>query len=139
MTLFCTVHQLLPACFPDTLECTVHVSKDITSLECLAWAVYDNLLVPRQSPHLSGFESYGQVVQHLVDKMHKGLHSWCLAHTSVVFESARKIKPIVTVLQKSLQAKGFPIMRDVREEFAKDQATGGQLDLIVDALKWMWE
>ena len=32
------------------------------------------------------------------------------------------------------------MMRDVWEEFAKeDQATGGQLDLEVDALKWMKE
>ena len=34
----------------------------------------------------------------------------------------------------------FPMMRDVWEEFAKeDQATRGQLDLEVNALKWMKE
>ena len=30
-------------------------------------------------------------------------------------------------------------MREVREEFAKDQTTGVQLDPTVNALKWMWE
>ena len=64
--------HLLPACSPDTLEYTIWASKDTTSLECLTWAVYDNLLVPGQSLPLSGFESYSQVVQHLVDKMYKG-------------------------------------------------------------------
>ena len=63
--------------------------------------------------------------------MYKGLHNQCLARTSVVFET------VVMVPWKSLQARGFPIMRDVREEFTKDQTTGGQLDPVVNALKWM--
>ena len=67
--------DLLPACSLATLECTIWVFKDTTSSECLARAVYNNLLLPRQPLPLSGFESYGQVVQHLVYKAHKGLHS----------------------------------------------------------------
>ena len=52
----------------------------------------------------------------------------------------RKTKSIVTVPWKSSQTKGFSMMQDVREEFAKsDQTTGGQLDLMLDALKWMQE
>ena len=65
----------LPACSTDTLECAVHASKDTISLECLAWVVYNNLLVPAKSPSLSGYESYGQVLQHLLDKAFRGLHT----------------------------------------------------------------
>ena len=84
--------DLLPASSPDTLECTIGVSKDTTSLDHLTWAGCDNPLVPRQSPPLYGFESYSQVVQHLVDKMFKGLHSQCLAPTSVSILINRKAK-----------------------------------------------
>ena len=41
--------DLLPACSLDTLECSIHASKDTTSLKGLVWAVYNNLLVPRKS------------------------------------------------------------------------------------------
>ena len=102
--------KLLPACSLDTLEHTVCTSKDTTSLECLAWAVYDNLLAPRKSPALSGFESYGQVVQCLVNNVYRGLHSHCPACTSALFSTGVKLKSVVTVPQKSLQAKGFPMM-----------------------------
>ena len=132
--------NLLPACSSDTLEHTVCMSKDTMSLECLAWAVYDNLLVPRKSLSLSGFKSYGQVVQCLVDNVYRGLHSHCPACTSALFKTAGRLKSVVMVLWKSPQARGFPMMKDMWEEFAKeDQATGGQLDPAVNALKWMWE
>ena len=67
----------LPACSPDTLECIVWASKDTISLECLAWAVYNNLLVLGETLQLSGHESYGQVVQFLMEKAYKGLHFQC--------------------------------------------------------------
>ena len=112
--------------------------KGYNVLECLTWAVYNNLLAPGQSPPLSGFKSHGQVVQCLVDKMFKGLHSQCPAHTSVVFKSAGRLKSIVMVPRKSLQPKGFPMTWNMREEIAKgDQATTGQLDPVVNTLKWM--
>ena len=132
--------NLLPACSLDTLECTVHVSKDTTPLECLAWVVYDNLLAPGKSPALSGFEIYGQVVQHLVENAYRGLHSCCPVHMSALFSTGVRLKSIVTVLQNSPHSKGFPMMKDMQEKFTKeDQATGGQLDPMVDALKWMKE
>ena len=39
----------LPPCSTDTLECIVWASKDTTSLERLAWAVFNNLLMPGQT------------------------------------------------------------------------------------------
>ena len=63
----------LPSCARDTLECAVCSIKDTISLEHLAWAVYDNQLGLGKSPSLSSFESYGQVLQNLVDKAFRGL------------------------------------------------------------------
>ena len=48
----------MPVCLP----------RDTIALEHLAWVVYDNQLAPGRSPALSGLESYGQVLQHLVDQ-----------------------------------------------------------------------
>ena len=56
---------------------------------------------------LSGFESYGQVVQCLVDNAYRGLHSHCPVHTSALFKAAVRLKSVVTVPQKSPQARGF--------------------------------
>ena len=129
--------DLLPACSLDTLECTVWALKDTMSLECLTWEVYNNLLVPGQSLLLSGFNSYGQVVQHLVDKVYKGLHSQCLSHTSAVFEPYGESQIHCHGPAKILTSRRT--QNDVGHEFAKgDQATG-QLDPVLDALKWMWE
>ena len=36
-------------------------------------------------PQLSGFETYSQILGHLVDKAYKGLHMCCPAHTSASF------------------------------------------------------
>ena len=132
--------NLLPACSTETLEHTICMSKDTTPLECLVWVVYNNLLAPGKSPALSGFKCYGQVVQCLVDNAYRGLNSHCLVCISALFSMGVRLKSIVTVLQKSPQAKGFPMMKDVWEEFTKeDQMTRGQLDPTVDALKWMKE
>ena len=67
----------LPACSRDTLEHTVHSTKDTIALEHLAWAIYDNQLGPGKSPSLSGYESYGQVLQCLVDRAFRGLQVRC--------------------------------------------------------------
>ena len=137
----------LPACSRDTLEHAVHSSKDGVALECLAWAVYDNQLAPEKSLSLSGFESYGQVLQCLVAKAFKGIQMHCLVHTSVVFKLIERLKSVVIVLQKSLQTESswieeYPMTRDVREEFAGGDHVAGRekpLDLDADMLKWMKE
>ena len=127
----------LHACSTDTLEGTMCVSKD-TILEHIAWAVYDNLIAPMRTPVLSGYESYSQVLQCLLDNAYQGLHMCCLPCTSAMFKPEGRVKSVVMVPRKSPQK--FPMMRDIWEEFTKeDQATGGQLDPVVGALKWMKE
>ena len=133
----------LPACSRDTLEHTVRSTKDTIALECLAWAVYNNQLGLGKSPSLSGFESYGQVLQHLVDEALEDYRHCCLACTSVMFKPVERVKSVVTVLWKAPLTERYPMMRDVQEELAGgDQAARGweqPLDLEVDALKWMKE
>ena len=99
----------LSSCARDTLEHAVHSTKDTISLECL-WAMYNNLLGPGKLPSLSGFESYSQVLQCLVDKAFRGLQVCCLARMSAMFKKEKvKVKSVVTVLQKALQTlKGIP-------------------------------
>ena len=41
-----------PACSPKTLECLTLAIKDMVSLECLAWAMYNNILVPGPTPQV---------------------------------------------------------------------------------------
>ena len=133
----------LPACSRDTLEHAVHSTKDTIALDCLAWAIYDNQLGPGKSPSLSSFESYGQVLQCLVDKAFRGLQVHCPAHTSTMFKPVERVKSVVTVPQKSLWTEKYPMTRDVWEEFAGgDQMARGWEELLdpeVDALKWMKE
>ena len=93
--------DLLPACSTDTLEHAVHMSMDTTSLECMAWAVYNNLLAPKKSLSLSGYESYGQVLQCLVNNAYRRLHMHCLMHTSALFKPEGRLKSVVMVPWKS--------------------------------------
>ena len=58
----------LPACSRDTIEHTACSTKDTIALKCLAWAMYNNQFGPGRLPSLSSMESYGQVLQYLVDK-----------------------------------------------------------------------
>ena len=87
----------------------MHSTKDTVALEYLAWAVYDNLLGPGRLPSLSGYESYGQVLQCLLDKVFRGLQACCLAHTSTVFKCREeRMKSVVTVPWKSSQTESSP-------------------------------
>ena len=67
------------ACRPNSLGSTAHLhpqnfgmhavwATDTIQLECLAWAVFDNVMGPGKMPQLSGFETYGQILRCLVDK-----------------------------------------------------------------------
>ena len=89
----------------------MHVSKDTISLECLVWAVYDNLLVPAKLLSLSGYESYGQVLQCLLDKAFRGLHTHCVACTSAILNTKGRMKSVIMVPQKALQTEKFLMMR----------------------------
>ena len=103
----------LPACSRDTMEHAVCSTKDTTALECLEWAVYNNQLGPGKSPSLSGYESYGQVLQHLVDKAFTGLQARCPVRTSAVFKPEERMKSVGTVPWKSQWTEKFPMTRDV--------------------------
>ena len=81
----------LPACPSETLEHAVLVT-DTMQLECLAWAVFDNIMGPGETPPLSGFETYNQIIGHLTGKAYKGLHMCCPVHTSTSF-GAEVAKP----------------------------------------------
>ena len=121
----------------------VHSTMDTIALECLAQAIYDNQLGPGKSLSLSGFESYGHVLQCLVDRAFRGLQAHYLVHTSAMFKPVERVKSVVTVPRKSPRAENYPMTRDVREEFTGgDQVTGGWGELLdpeVNALKWMKE
>ena len=54
-------------------------------LERLAWAVFDNIVGPVETPPLSGLETYNQIIRHLLGKAYKGLHTCCPACTSASF------------------------------------------------------
>ena len=68
----------------------------------LVWAIYDNQLRPGKSLSLSGFESYGQVVQCLVDKVFKGIQMLCPVCTSAMFKLVERLKLVVTKPHKSV-------------------------------------
>ena len=135
----------LPACSRDTIEHTACSTKDTIALECLAWAVYDNQLGLGRLPSLSGMESYGQVLWHLVDKAFQGLQVCCLAHMSAMFKliEKEKVKSVVMVLQKLQWPERYSMMRDMWREFTRmNQAARGweqALDPEVNAMRWMKE
>ena len=108
----------LPASSRDTLEHAIHSTKDTIALEHLAWAIYNNQLGPWKSPSLSGFESYRQVLQYLVDKAFKGLQAHCLPPTSAMFKPVEKVRSVVTVLLKAPWTEKYSMTRDMQEEFA---------------------
>ena len=54
-------------------------------LECLAWAVFDNIIGPGEVPPLSGSETYSEILERLVRKAYKGLHKHCPVWTSASF------------------------------------------------------
>ena len=71
---------------------------------------------------LSSFESYGQVLHHLVDKAYKGLQMHCPVCTSALFKTEEKVKvkSVVTVPEKP---ERYSMTRDVWKEFAGAYST----------------
>ena len=113
----------LPACSSEVLECAVLVANTM-QLECLAWAVFDNIMGPGETPPLSGFETYNQIVGHLTDKAYEGLHTHCPVRTSTSF-GMEVSKPGLNKpdSKTSVKPRRYTIMRDVREEFAGSYST----------------
>ena len=58
----------LPACTFETLEHAV-LATDTIQLERLAWAVFDNIMGPGETPPLSGLETYNQIIGRLSGKV----------------------------------------------------------------------
>ena len=63
----------LPTCSYQTLEHAMF-APDTIQLERLAWAVYDNVMGPSDTPPLCGFETYDQIIRCLASKAYKGVH-----------------------------------------------------------------
>ena len=108
----------LLACPSETLECAVLVA-DTIQLECLACAVFDNIMGPGETPPLSGFETYDQLIGRLTGKAYRGLHMCCPACTSASF-GAEVAKPGLRNPDSRRSAKPhhYTMTWDVREEFS---------------------
>ena len=65
--------------------------------------VYDNVYGPGDTPDLTGFKTYGQVLKHLVEKIYKGHHMHCPTCTFASFNTGKKVetKLVVTVPEKT--------------------------------------
>ena len=121
-----TTLDKLPACPLEALECAVMAANTI-KLERLAWAVFDNIMGLGKRPPLSGFETYNQIIQHLMGKAYKGLHMHCPAHTSDSFD-AEVEKPGLRNPDSRRNAKPqhYTMTQDVREEFSGSYSTPGE-------------
>ena len=78
----------LSSYWSDTLDHVTWAFNDSMALECLAWAVYDNIRVPQ----LTSLESFDQIIECLVEKAYEGLHVWHSAHTSAVFKREEQLE-----------------------------------------------
>ena len=141
----------LPACTTQTLECAVR-GTDTTHLECLVWAVFDNIMGLGETPTLSRIETYQQIVGRLATKVYKGQHMCCPVHTSTSFGAEQtKAKSEDPERKKPIKSPSYFMTRDVREEFAgsystfkekQDISSNGQslaqsVDLNSQGMKWM--
>ena len=69
-----TLLDKLPTCSYQTLEHAMF-APDTIQLERLAWAVFDNVMGPGETPPLCGFETYDQIIRCLASKAYKGVHT----------------------------------------------------------------
>ena len=93
-------------------------APDTIQLEQLAWAVFDNVVGPGETPSLCGFETYNQIIIRLASKAYKGVHMRCPARTSTSFgtEGATEIVENPES-KKDIRPPRYTMMRDVRQEF----------------------
>ena len=74
----------VPTCSYQPLERAMS-APDMIQLERLAWAVYDNVIGPSETPLLCWFETYDQIIKCLASKAYKGVHMRCPTRTSASF------------------------------------------------------
>ena len=132
------------------------LATDTIQLECLAWAVFDNIMGPGETPPLSGLETYNQIIGYLSGKAYKGLHMRCPVRTSASFGTeVAKARLGDPDSKKRTKPQHYTMMRDVREEFAglysalreKQSVTGRDQWLApmppvnpnIQGMKWMKE
>ena len=145
----------LPTCSYQTLERAMS-APDTIQLERLAWAVYDNVMGPSETPPLCGFETYDQIIRRLASKAYKGVHTRCPARTSASF-GAEGTTDIVEnpESRKDTRPPRYTMTRDVRQEFrgsysaykekqdiaGRDQsyASSHAVDPNTHGMKWMKE
>ena len=108
----------LPVCTFQTFECAVS-AVDTIQLECLAWAVFDNIMGPGEAPPLSRLETYSQIIGHLAGKAYKGLHTHCPACTSTSFGAeVTRARPEGPDPKKLGKPQHYSMTWDMRKEFA---------------------
>ena len=95
------------------------LATDTIQLECLAWAVFDNIMGLGKAPPLSGFETYNQIIGHLMGKgIQRIAYMHCPVHTSTSF-GTEVAKPRLgnRDSKKHTKPRHYAMTRDVREEF----------------------
>ena len=133
------------------------LAGNMIQLECLAWAVFDNIMGPGEAPPLSGLETYAQIIECLAGKAYRGQHVCCPARTSASFgaEATSRPRPGGPEPKKPGRPQCYSMMRDVRKEFAglysalkeKQDLVGGDqssapfhpVDPNIQGMKWMKE
>ena len=94
------------------------LAPDTIQLERLAWAVFDNVMGPGETPSLCGFETYDQIIRRLASKAYKGVHMRCPARTSASFGAEGTIEMVENPESKrDTRPPHYTMMRDVRQEF----------------------
>ena len=107
----------LPTCSYQTLERAMF-APDTIQLEQLAWAVFDNVMGPGETPPLCGFETYDQIIRHLASKAYKGVHMHCPARTSASFGAGETTEIVENPeSKKDTRPPRYTMTRDVRQEF----------------------
>ena len=92
---------------------------DTIQLECLAWAVFNNIMGLGETPPLSRLETYNQIIGCLSGKIYKGLHMRCPARTSASFGTeVAKARLGDPDSKKRTKPRHYTMTQDVREEFA---------------------
>ena len=99
-------------------------APDTIQLERLAWAVYNNVMGPSETPPLCGFETYDQIIRRLASKAYKGVHTRCPAWTSASFGTEGTTDIVENPeSRKDTRPPCYTMTRDVRQEFRGSYST----------------
>ena len=100
------------------------LAPDTIQLERLAWAVFDNIMGPGETPPLSRFKTYNQIIRCLASKAYKVVHTCCPACTSTSFGvEVTTSKMESPDSKKYTRPQRYTMTQDVREEFVGSYST----------------